>query len=78
MTLIEFKAWFEGFCEGITDIPTKEQWDKIKAKVTTLTAENVLPTYYRYPKVDPDVWPVKPKIKPRLTTDIICRNTGTK
>jgi hypothetical protein len=30
----EFKAWFEGFSEGVTgDAPTPEQWKKIKAKV---------------------------------------------
>lgn len=36
MTPDQFKAWFEGFCEGIADAPTREQWAKVKAKVTDL------------------------------------------
>jgi len=36
MTGKEFKAWFEGFCEGVGDVPTKEQFEKIKAKVNQL------------------------------------------
>lgn len=36
MTPDQFKAWFEGFCEGITDAPTPEQWAKIKAKIADL------------------------------------------
>lgn len=33
MTLSEFKAWFEGFCEGIDEAPSIPQWQKIKAKI---------------------------------------------
>ena len=36
MNLQEFKAWFEGFSENMTDTPTKVQWDKIKAKIATI------------------------------------------
>ena len=32
----EFKAWFEGFCEGVGEAPTAEQWAKLKQKVGTL------------------------------------------
>ena len=32
----EFKAWFEGFCEGVGDTPTAEQWAKLKQKVGAL------------------------------------------
>lgn len=38
MTPDQFKAWFEGFCEGISDAPTPEQWAKIKAKIGELRA----------------------------------------
>lgn len=33
MTLSEFKAWFEGFSEGIDKAPSEAQFAKIKAKV---------------------------------------------
>ena len=36
MTDKEFKAWFEGFCEAIGDVPTKEQWEKVKRKVSQI------------------------------------------
>ena len=32
----EFKAWFEGFCEGVGEAPTAEQWAKLKQKAGTL------------------------------------------
>lgn len=36
MTLNEFKAWFEGFSEGIDKVPTEEQWNKVVDKVKQL------------------------------------------
>ncbi len=36
MTLSEFKAWFEGFSEGIDKAPTEAQFAKIKAKVALI------------------------------------------
>jgi hypothetical protein len=36
MTLSEFKAWFEGFTEGIEAAPTEAQFAKIKAKVALI------------------------------------------
>ena len=36
MTLSEFKAWFEGFSEGIDKAPTEKQFAKIKAKVADI------------------------------------------
>jgi hypothetical protein len=33
LTLNEFKAWFDGFSEGIEKIPTERQWAKIKSKM---------------------------------------------
>lgn len=38
MTPEQFKAWFEGFCEGIAEAPTPEQWAKVKDKVADLRA----------------------------------------
>lgn len=43
MTLSEFKAWFEGFSEGIDTAPTEAQFAKIKAKVALITGT---PTSY--------------------------------
>jgi len=37
MHLDEFKAWFEGFCDGIYNSPDSEQFDKLKAKIELLT-----------------------------------------
>lgn len=36
MTPEEFKAWFEGFTDGIGAVPNQEQWEKIKKKVACL------------------------------------------
>jgi hypothetical protein len=33
MTLQEFKAWFEGFTEGMRGVPSEKQWGRIKARV---------------------------------------------
>ncbi|MDI6026736.1 hypothetical protein QBK99_11090 [Corticibacterium sp. UT-5YL-CI-8] len=36
MTASEFKAWFEGYCEGIDGVPSPEQFERIKQKVAQL------------------------------------------
>ena len=33
MQICEFKAWFEGFTEGMTKLPTVKQWARIKARI---------------------------------------------
>ena len=43
MTPQEFKAWFDGFSEGITGTPTDKQWERIKARVAEI--DNVAITY---------------------------------
>lgn len=58
MTLSEFKAWFEGFSEGIDKAPTEKQFAKIKAKVAEITGT---PTTYpvfidRYVRPYPVYW----------------------
>lgn len=45
MNLSEFKAWFEGFSEGIDDVPSKKQWKRINEKIESITS-------------DPTPWPV--------------------
>jgi len=36
MTVGEFKAWFEGFCEAIDGTPTVAQWNRIRDKIEKL------------------------------------------
>jgi len=36
MTLAEFKAWFEGFTEGMEGAPSANQWDRIKERVAQI------------------------------------------
>jgi hypothetical protein len=43
MTLQEFKAWFDGFTENMSETPTKLQWDRIKSRVKGIN--NVAVTY---------------------------------
>jgi hypothetical protein len=60
MTLQEFKAWFEGFTEGMPGAPNKDQWKRIKARVKEI--DGVAVTYpvfidryvHHYPHY---VWP---------------------
>lgn len=46
MTLSEFKAWFEGFSEGIDKVPTEKQFAKIKAKVAEIDGAPVTERIY--------------------------------
>lgn len=46
MTLSEFKAWFEGFSEGIDKAPTEKQFAKIKAKVAEINGAPVTERVY--------------------------------
>lgn len=45
MEICEFKAWFEGFTEDMTETPNAKQWKRIKARVKqvdgTATTERV-------------------------------------
>jgi hypothetical protein len=36
MTPQEFKAWFEGFSEGIEDVPTEKQWARVKERIAEI------------------------------------------
>lgn len=45
MTNSEFKAWFEGFSEGIEKTPTIKQWAKIQEKISQI---NDLPAWPQY------------------------------
>lgn len=46
----EFKAWFDGYTDGIGGKPpTKEQWAKIKKRVSDIDGQTVTREYfYRY------------------------------
>ena len=44
MTLNEFKAWLDGFSEAMGEVPTPEQWAKIKQKLGEVEAFPLLST----------------------------------
>lgn len=57
MTLAEFKAWFEGYTEGMEDkAPTLKQWKRIQAKVADIDGTPI--TYPIY--IDRYIRPVYP------------------
>ena len=62
MTLAEFKAWFEGFSEGIDKVPTEKQFAKIKAKVAQIDGA---PT--TYPVFVDRYWPRRSQWEPLVT-----------
>lgn len=39
MQLIEFKAWFKGYCENINGTPTREQFDRIKEEIDNIQSD---------------------------------------
>jgi hypothetical protein len=46
MQLAEFKAWFEGYTEGLEGAPTKAQFDRIKEKVKEIDGRAVTETVF--------------------------------
>lgn len=44
MTLAEFKAWFEGYTEGMDSTPSVKQWDRIKARVKEIDGMTIIQT----------------------------------
>lgn len=67
MTPIEFKAWFDGFTEAFTGVPTKAQWTRVKERVAEIDGKAVTervfvdrywPTYYPpiYRRDPPPYW----------------------
>lgn len=55
MTPQEFKAWFEGYSEGIEEKPTLKQWVRIRSRVAEIDGKSTTypvfvdrywPTYY--------------------------------
>lgn len=51
MTPSEFKAWFDGFCEGMDGPPTADQFERIKKQIASIGPEwpsprdNFVPSY---------------------------------
>ncbi len=41
MTPSEFKAWFEGFTEAFSGVPTKVQWARVKERVAEIDGKPV-------------------------------------
>jgi len=53
MQLSEFKAWFEGYTEGLEAAPTKAQFDRIKEKVKEISGTPVTYPVYIDRYVEP-------------------------
>jgi hypothetical protein len=54
MNTSEFKAWFEGFTEGVDRAPTAKQWARIKARVEEIKdTPTPAAVFYR------DYWPYR-------------------
>ncbi len=62
MTENEFKAWFEGFSEGIDGSPTEKQWERIKKQVKSITGTPVTERVFvdRYWRDSRPWWEVSP------------------
>ena len=58
MALSEFKAWFEGYTEGLEAAPTKAQFDRIKEKVKEISGTPITyPVFVdRYRDYQPHFW----------------------
>lgn len=69
MTPSEFKAWFDGFTEAFTGVPTKAQWTRVKERVAEIDGKPVtervfvdrywptyIPTYPSYPSYPRRFW----------------------
>ncbi len=46
MTPVEFKAWFDGFTEMLSGVPTKTQWARIKDRVAEIDGRPITERYY--------------------------------
>lgn len=59
MTKDEFKAWFDGFTEGIEKTPTDKQWERIKERVKEISGGTLTQTIFmdRYVRQYPDYRP---------------------
>lgn len=53
MTLSEFKAWFEGFTEGMETAPDEKQWERIKERVKDINGTAVTYPVYVDRYVEP-------------------------
>ena len=58
MKVDEFKAWFEGFTEAMKGVPTKDQWERIKARVAEVDGTQITQQVYidRYLRPYRDYW----------------------
>lgn len=60
MTASEFKAWFDGFCEAVADVPSEAQWKRIKTRVAEIDGRAITEHVYinRYvPHYYPNYYP---------------------
>lgn len=67
MTLSEFRAWLDGFSEGVGDAPTPEQWQRIQQKLAEVIEIAPAPPPAQWPTREPVPglpwkigWPLSP------------------
>jgi hypothetical protein len=61
MTPLEFKAWFDGFSEGIDKVPTQKQWARIKDRIAEIDGHRTEPIFVdRYRPYYPYYQPYNP------------------
>lgn len=62
MTPSEFKAWFEGYTEGMMGPPTARQWERVKARVREIDgAATPYPVFLdKYVMPYREHWPLRP------------------
>lgn len=58
MTPVEFKAWFDGFTEGLSSLPNEKQWNRIKEQIAQINSHPITIKEYitRWPDY-PYRWP---------------------
>lgn len=78
MTLAEFKAWFEGFTEGMEAAPDEDQWKRIKARVAEINGVTVTKTVFVDHYVDPyrRYWPSVPYWNAYSTSGVMDHGNG--
>ena len=69
MQVCEFKAWFEGFTEDMTKLPTVKQWARIKARIEEIDGVETTHRYFH-----DHYW--RPYSPYWMTTNIPCGASG--
>ena len=67
MTTTEFKAWFEGYTEHISKVPTQKQWKRIIERVAEVEGDTHHCDHYTWQPWYPE-WFTMPNVTPTYST----------